>query len=270
MKRMKAVTGVVVAVSALLIGAASVHATPNPIVYYSFDDSVNPEIDDSGGGRHLTIPGAWSSVPGAMDLDFVQMGNAIDFEQYGGGTNTGSTSWGPCTSTSGLNYPGPGGMTVAFWHKVETDSTPLVWDYWPHVTAGETFGLGYDQTTEKAWFFARTGFTDPAPRIEADYSTPVGNWVHFAGVYDPSGYTLKLYINGQLAAEDNMPAAMRTTIAPYLFVSGSWHTTVPATVDEVRLYDTALSAVQVEALVPEPATLSLLALGGLAIMRRKL
>jgi len=40
-------------------------------------------------------------------------------------------------------------------------------------------------------------------------------------------------------------------------------------IDEVRVYDEALDAAAIQALVPEPATIALLGLGGLLLRRRR-
>ncbi|KKL93073.1 hypothetical protein LCGC14_1878320, partial [marine sediment metagenome] len=59
--------------------------------------------------------------------------------------------------------------------------------------------------------------------------------------------------HGKLAAKGKMPAPMRKTIAPYLYAAGSWHNTNPAVLDEVMLYDTALTASQIKALATAAA-----------------
>ncbi len=234
------------------ISTLDVVPTAAPIVYWSFDNASDLGHDDSGNGHSLTIPGPATSVPGAI-------GNAVSFSGYGvghtyfdRGYNPTSSPWGPFTSTSSLDYPGNNGLTVSYWTKIESGKSTIVWDYWQHRVAGETFGLEYKESTGQASFFVRTGFTDPAPRITAPVSEAIGSWVHLAGVYEPNGYGLKLYVNGQLAAQDNMSAPIRTQRAPYFYADGSWHSTSPAKLDEVRLYNTALTANEIAGLSGTP------------------
>jgi len=134
-------------------------------------------------------------------------------------------------------------------------------DYWQHVAGGETFSLRYDPATSLADFEVRSDFTNDNPSIQAAVSGLSGAWVHLLGSYDPAGYTTSLYVNDGLAAQGHLSGPMRSAIAPYFYINGSWHETNEGTVDEVKLYNQS---------VPEPATLSLLALGGaLASLRRR-
>ncbi|MFC2172635.1 LamG domain-containing protein [Acidobacteriota bacterium] len=223
-------------IALFIISLAATPALANsiniPILHYSFDDSQNPGTDDSNNGHDLTIPGSWSSEPGVIN-------QAIRFEKLGGGgPNYGSDPLGPYTSTSGLNYPGPDGFTVMFWGFLQSGDRPVVRDYWQHVAHGEAFTLSCD-SDETVKFHVRYAFSDPTIAV-APVSLYMGEWVHIAGVYDPQDLSVRIYINCQLADTKYMPAPMRTSIPPYLYVSGSWHDTSQSSMDEVRIYDFAL------------------------------
>jgi len=243
--------------AAVLLGGVPIPslAAPAPVAYWSFNDSSNPAHDDSGLGHGLTIPGTWSAVSGVS-------GNGIHFDAYGSGTNYGASPRGPYTATAGLGYPGPSGFAVEYWFQLGSAPVQIgVRDYWQHGAGGETFVLRYDPATSLANFEVRTDFTNDNPSIEAAVSGLSGAWVHLLGSYDPVGYTTSLYVNDGLAAQGHLSGPMRSAIAPYFYISGSWHETNAGTIDEVKLYNQS---------VPEPATLSLLALGGaLALLRRR-
>ena len=89
-------------------------------------------------------------------------------------------------------------------------------------------------------------------------------WTHIAAVYDGStgGSGLTIYVDGQPRGNQALSGTLDPS--PYSLYFGvdlgnplcSWG----GDIDEVRIYDYA---------IPEPATLSLLALGGLALLKRK-
>ena len=104
---------------------------------------------------------------------------------------------------------------------------------------------------------------------------PLDRWVHYAAVYTP-GTSMEIYLDGD-------PASIRTTGIPASQFSNNgrdvlignrpdssdcgWY----GSLDEVRIYSDALSETEIEAVmaIPEPATMLMLGLGGLALMRRK-
>jgi hypothetical protein len=99
--------------------------TDGLVTYWSFDNTGDAGHDDSGNGHSLTIPGPWSSVPGAL-------GSGISFEEYAGGTNWGPSPLGPYTSTSGMGYPSSDGFTVSFWAELSPESE-TIGNIWPMV-----------------------------------------------------------------------------------------------------------------------------------------
>lgn len=104
-------------------------------------------------------------------------------------------------------------------------------------------------------------------------------WVHVVGVYDPSGFA-GLYVNGVLdVSTASVPTSIQLTATPFQFghnASDSGGFPLLAALDDIQVYDQALSAGDVSflfsnpgtelggavsAAVPEPSTLILAAIG---------
>ena len=67
--------------------------------------------------------------------------------------------------------------------------------------------------------------------------------------FEPNDNSIKLYINGDLMAQDYLSAPMRSNLPPYLYVCGNWHSTHPGLVDEVRIYNRSLSKSEILELI---------------------
>lgn len=98
-------------------------------------------------------------------------------------------------------------------------------------------------------------------------------WHHLAGVYDGTQYIF--YVDG---VQDGLAVAATGPIAQtfsHKFTIGAFEKSGAVSkfyaglIDEVRVFDEALDAAQIAALVPEPATIALLMAGGLLIRRRR-
>ncbi len=137
----------------------------------------------------------------------------------------------------------------------------------------------YDQslavTTYEAVTFSKMIDSTTRIRLSSGAGYADGQWHHaFVTVSSVSG--TKLYMDGILVDSDNGTEDVYYDTESY-FCMGNFindGTAAPAylddPIDDVRVYDRVLSEVEVEQLaVPEPATLSLLTLGGLAMLRRR-
>jgi Concanavalin A-like lectin/glucanases superfamily len=100
------------------------------------------------------------------------------------------------------------------------------------------------------WAFGKAGSADPA--VAAD-PFQVGEWAHLVGSYDATANKIRLYVNGDLAAEKPFTASPLDAQGPFLIGAGSSDSTpthfFKGKIDEVRVYDRILVA-------PEVSTLS--------------
>ena len=113
--------------------------------------------------------------------------------------------------------------------------------------------------------------------VSTNISALNGTWTHLAGVWDRDGIggtddTIRLYVNGQVVASTTV-AGWGTTVGQRADIGGGNDADIAGkfAIDNLRVYDTALTNFDhrfVEA-IPEPASLGLLAAGGLALFTRR-
>ncbi|MEW6403834.1 MAG: LamG-like jellyroll fold domain-containing protein, partial [Chloroflexota bacterium] len=86
---------------------------------------------------------------------------------------------------------------------------------------------------------------------------PVNKWTLVTGVYDASANQMRLYINGELAAAQDVTGSLATSTYPLTFSSASYP--YHGRLDEVRFYKRALTSAEVQGLfgsfpTPTPAS----------------
>jgi len=222
-------------ISFAIVFSAAHTTSADLVAHWMFDDGGGDTASDmSGNGADGTFTGNpdWTVGPigGALSLpnagDYVQMPNS-----------------------EGLKLRGTDAYTVACWLNVQSATGVIIYH-----------GLGC--STWASWFLGLGGPEPDAPRQEGNLvfgvrsangsaytsvaaPTVADVWIHVAATYD--GSTLTLYLDGAEQASEAAPAPFDST--EDLYIGGdpgcggrNWY---EGAIDDLRIYDTALSAGEV-------------------------
>lgn len=229
------------------------------VVHYKFDADFQ---DSSGNGIHGTTPGgvpqfvagapAGLSPTGAILLDGVD-----DYVQ----------ALDPALDITGS-------VTLAAWVKI--DGWPyddvrydnIIWKT-ENVGGSRAFRLSRDSWDDEACLTIIA--TGGEAKVRGATVISDNLWHHVAGVYDIDTGDALLYVDGALDASASTSGAINDNTGTPLFIGAEkgverfW----AGAIDDVRIYDHALSAGDIAAIVPEPATIALLGLGASVLLRRR-
>jgi hypothetical protein len=237
-----AAAGSAVALSVSLGPAPPPPPAAGPVLTLSFNEaSGTTAVDGSGNNNNGTISGA-TRVTGQTGF-----GGALQFN--------GSSSIVNIAHSASLALTN--GMTLEAWVNPSANAGTSVNDGWRTVIMKErsTTGLAYglysndgDSNPSRPAGYIRNNGTD----VEAANgpAVPIGVWTHLAVTYD--GTTLRLYVNGVLRNSVSAPGGINASTAP-LRIGGNTVFSVPGTeyfaglIDEVRIYNRALSAAEITA-----------------------
>lgn len=241
-----------VALSSLmtLSGSASL------VYYWNFD---NNNLNYTGTGTGAVT----SQAAGTFVASQAGGGQALSLN----GLDSTSGSHFDIAAVSGLNYSA---ITVSFWALTPTATSGANFDDWFSVGDATNSIAGEISNPNPAIFpiGTVTGSTSlsPTTTVAGD-----GQWHLITWVASQANNTNTLYVDGNVAATSTWSAS--GTIAS-LRIGGRIGTDVrniQATIDEVRVYDQALTQAEVQALpVPEPSSLGLVLIGaGPLLLRRR-
>ncbi len=252
----------VLAVMAVLFVSTcgAVYANINtPAAHWKFDESSGTIANDSAGGNNGTvINGTWAAG---------KIGGALNF----------SSGYVNCGEGANLNITGT--ITLSGWVKTTmTTESGIVAKWDASVTNGDGLQTSYyllinHFTSGPAEFHLRGSNAGSSSCVISTTSVNDGMWHLVTGVYD--GSYMKMYIDGQFETSIAYSGGIYSG-APkenvFIGNSDEGAERVPFTgaIDDVRIYDYALSANEVAQLytIPEPATMILLC-AGVVLFKRK-
>ena len=240
------------------------------VAHYSFDETSGLVAHDSAGAVNGNLQGGASFAAGAGIA-----GGAVQLDRAANGV-----------VNMGDNFGFTGGSgTVEVWVRLnagESAGTIAVGKHFSTFVAG--YFLAINDVGDGcggsggAHFYAAYPCSGVSAILVND-----GAWHQIAGVYDNAAHTAALYVDGQFQAVSPGGNVISATPASFLVggitVGGTPTGFYSGLVDELRIYDQALSAAQVLsdytlAAVPEPETYAMLLAGigllGFVARRRRI
>jgi hypothetical protein len=224
-----------------VINAPLVDLTSGLVAYWSFDNC--DATDDSGNGHDGTIYGNPQCVEG-------EKGKAFSFDGVDG-----------YIEAPKPNITTDSSFTISFWMKYEWQPH-RIWilyfgyhDQYPCGSDNNGFTTLINVNTE--WWLS-TGVTQfgffCGDQNQFNIANIQGQWMHVSTVYDKQNSVLKSYINGSLVDSDNTfsprisdyPFYIAKASPPYATVYGD--SNFKGNIDEVRIYNRALSEAEIQAL----------------------
>ena len=204
------------------------------VLHFAMDEGEGTKVTDGSGNGHeasfAAASGAW--VEG-------RHGKALDFSKTGPLTVARSSALDGITKA----------VTVAVWvtHLRSVGHWTMIVSRQYQNTGEEYYGLGLldDVPSFTTEFFVKA---------QSSASMPRGKWVHLAGTYD--GVTHKIFVDGKLAGEGAAKRTLQPDTTPLIIGANQNYTNLSeywkGLVDDVRVYDRALSAEEIAALATGP------------------
>ena len=239
-----------------------------PIAQWTFDETAGATAYDSIGGVDGILSGDATFVAGGVS------GNAVSLSMAGAGL----VNMGDHFRFDGEDF------SVMAWVKLapgDQTSMILLAKHRNAVIAGYILGIntgdGGWSRDDKAWFYD----SNPSPGDEPVSTTSVndGAWHQIVVTYSPVGLA-EIYVDGAPAEDNKTSDVILSNNAPLLVggtdIAGTPTNHFTGLVDDLQLYNHVLTSNEVQWLfehpgqvVPEPSTASLLAIGGLTLLRRQ-
>ena len=236
----------------LLMAGLGTRASASLLGYWQFDEGFGPTTADSSGNG---LTGTLAGTPIPVWVTGMVGPGALDF------TPTARVS---LANDPLLQLTGP--LTLTAWAWADATAGGRI------ITKGGNNGFrGWSLGVESTGYYSfqiPSSSTSLTSINTAPGTVALGVWTHIAAVYDPTALTMNLYINGAPATTtmvNTVPAVMYNpaTISPSIGTRSDGTTRWDGKLDEIRIYDQALTIDQIRALpelasvIPEPSTLAI-------------
>jgi hypothetical protein len=178
--------------------------------------------DSSGNGHHGALLNGPTWTTG-------QLRGALNFD----GTNDQVT----CVESPALRISGE--MTIAFWTKKNAEAKQLSRLVGKGNTSARNYGIWQEPGSGGRLLFQQLDSAGQGINLWTTKKLAVGTWYHVAAVVRSN--KVSLYINGTLDGSGVRRVAGPTTTDPLTFGYGGWNDHYPGVLDDVRIYNRALT-----------------------------
>ena len=219
------------------------------VSHWTFDEGAGNTAYDSASDQHGTINGAtWSEGI---------IGNCLSFD--------GNYDYVRISDSDTLDITS--NLSIAMWIKTsgpEGDGTQHLFSNQRSISPHDGFSF---KITSFGDYDGHLRFSSQESNLYSNRSAATGDWCHVAVTL--SGGMARIYIDGQLDNSgyvgshriNDLDQVIGATYTPWYFFNGK--------IDDLRIYNHALSEQEITSIIPEPATLSFLTLGVFFAGRRK-
>jgi RHS repeat-associated protein len=143
------------------------------------------------------------------------------------------------------------GMTIALWVKKEAEASDWVRLVGKGDSANRNYGVWEESGSGKRILFQFQKTDGTWLSLYSTATLEVGQWYHVTCTYN--GSTAVIYLNGTAAGQQAITGTPKTSSHPVTFGYAGFHTYLAGCLDEVRIYNRALSAGEVSALAGSSA-----------------
>lgn len=219
-----------------LLSGGDIPPVPTPAGHWTFDEGAGATAADLSGNGHTATLGTGASwVSGNVGTAAMTVnGGSTAFANVTGPVVDTSSSF---TVSAWINLSQLGGYQTV----VSTAGTTVAGFYLQ--LRGDTGTFGFARLASDA---------NGSAAVAASSSPPVtGTWYHIVGVDDVSAGTLSLYVDGQLEGTASYAGGWQAngnTLIGHGFYNGGLTDRVYGSIDEVAMFDSALTGAQIAAL----------------------